>query len=156
MKELATYKDLLDVLQGLTEEQLTQPIQVVQSPASDEWPAELMPGIAIGTVNDFGFYRCRSAIDNKYHAADLVLLIDANPFAQNGAIGYSLSECDGDYDNLENYPIWGKDGPTDISDQTAPSTPTGLVDIDSISGMPLENHQVACIKRRADRFRERD
>ncbi len=47
-------------------------------------------GIAIGTVGEFEFEGSRSVVDNKYHADEVVLLIDANPFAEDGAVAYEM------------------------------------------------------------------
>ena len=104
-REVMTYQDLLDALKTLSPEQLAQPIHVAEPGPNGDIPVELKTGIAIGTVGHLGFSGSRSTVDNKYHADEVVLLIDANPYAPDGAIAY---------------PIYWRDGPTPREAQMAP------------------------------------
>lgn len=73
--------------------------------------------IAIGTVGDMGFAGARSTKDNRYHSEDIVILLDNNPFAEDGAVAYTLVDPD---IPLEDNPVYGKDGPTPREAQMAP------------------------------------
>lgn len=142
MKELETYRDLLSYLQNASSEYLDQPIQVANPGPNCDEPIELMPGIAIGTVDQMGFFRCRSMVDNKYHAEELVILIDGNPFAKDGAVAYEWKSND-DTGDIDDVPIYGKEGPTDIKDQTAPQKPSGTV---ATEAGPFANATMASLR----------
>jgi hypothetical protein len=87
-KEIETYRDLLKALGELTDVQLAQRLQVIApSPFSKK---ELEPVLAIGTIAGMELEGARSCYDNRYHAEDIVLLTDHNPFGENGAIAYEM------------------------------------------------------------------
>lgn len=112
--EITTYRDLFELLKLLTPQQLDQKIQYAHHQTDDSKPVELMCVIGIGTVGDFGFSGTRSIYDNKYHAEDVVLLGDWNPFAPDGAVAYTwVEEANADV------PEYGPDGPTKREDQMA-------------------------------------
>ena len=105
--EVRTLEDLANAIMALPVDQRRQPIQVAKCSADSDEVVELMPGIALATVGALGIEACRSVHDNKYHADDVVLLIDWNPFAVDGAIGYDLNHWSGD-----ELPIYPLSGPT--------------------------------------------
>lgn len=113
-----TYRDLLAILQGLHSDQLGQLVQIADPP-SDCRPVELMPAIAFGSVQDLEFEGARSAVDNRYNVDELVLLIDHNPFAADGALAYELKQEGPEGKPLMRHvPIYGPDGPTPSTSQT--------------------------------------
>jgi len=110
--KIKTYGDLLKVLVQMNEAELTQAIQIADPPPNEDEPVECCPCYAIGTVKEYEFYRSRSVNDNKYHADDIVMLIDGNSYGKDGAIayeGFDLSQ-----------PIYSNAGPTSVDDQTCP------------------------------------
>lgn len=113
--DIRTWADLAAKLQQMTPEQLQQPIQCVKPTMDEDDVQEMLTGIAFATVEAFGFHKCRSTHNNKYCPGDLVLLVDYNPYAENGAIAYQLGE-----DN-EDIPLFGKDGPTNPRLQCSPA-----------------------------------
>lgn len=123
MKELSTYQDLLAALQELSPEQLAQPVQVATCNGNCAKPVELQPAIALGTVAQMEFFRARSSVDNKYHAEEVVVLFDANPYGEDGAVAYTLGD-DGDVSET----LYGKDGPTSLADQTGGPKPDYVLD----------------------------
>ena len=97
-REVATWADLAAGIAALTEEQRRQPIQCCLAGFAD--PDVCFPGIGLGTVGQFEFDSMRSSYDNKWHADDLILLLDSNPFAVDGTIAYQY------------VPTYGQDGET--------------------------------------------
>lgn len=113
--ELMTWGDLGRKIDAMSPEQRSQPIQCVLPHPDDGHVQECLPGIALGTVAEFGFSASRSTHDNKYHGDDVVLLLDSNCFSEEGAIAHRL------HNDLTRSPIYGVDGPTLPSQQRAPS-----------------------------------
>lgn len=144
--ELKTYRELLAFMENMTEQQLDQPVQVVLPSGDLDKAVELQPGIAIGTVAQMEFYKARSSVDNKYHADEVVLLIDGNPFSVEGAVAYSLSDAD-DWDDMKNHPIYGDGGPTNPADQCSGRQPN-VEDIQA--------SVVATVNNRSRNFRTRN
>lgn len=107
---VTTWDDLGRRIAELTPEQRSKPIQCVLPGADLDKVFELLPGIAVGTVGELEVYKCRSVYDNKYHADDVVLLLDENLFSEDGAIGYHLQ-------GTERKPIYGPGGKTSPDDQ---------------------------------------
>jgi len=144
MKELSTYKDLLAALSALSPAQLRQPIQIADPGPDRDKPVELHCGIAIGTVGQFGFCGARSVIDNRYHAGEVVLLIDGNPFAEDGTTAYELKN-EGPKKNpvMRHIPIYGKYGRTPREAQYAPKKKRRV---------EIPNHIVATVKKRRKDF----
>lgn len=112
-KKMLTYGELLQYLQTLTSEQLNQQVQAVLPTPNDDDVQELMPAIGIDTVANWELEACRSCMDNKYHGEEIVLLLDYNPYAEDGAIAY---EWDMTVDSTDE-PIYGSEGPTNPNDQ---------------------------------------
>lgn len=71
--EIQTLNDLKNYLNKLSESELGQPIQLVLPSVTDE-VNECMLGIAIDTVENFGFPTCRSTHNNKFCPQDIVIL----------------------------------------------------------------------------------
>ncbi len=113
IRDIETYQDLFDALAAMTPEQRAQPVQTAKSPCTEDKPVELYCAVAIGTVGEFEFRGTRSIVDNKYHADEVVLLVDVNPFAQGGAIAYEMFD--------EDRPLYGRGGLTRREDQFAPA-----------------------------------
>lgn len=154
IKEIKTWRNLFSALASLSPEQLSQPIQCCGPISDDSKVHALLSGIAIGTVDGFEFAACRSTHNNKYCPADVVLLMDHNPFAEDGAVAYEWDfESDTAFDDLigKENPIYGKDGPTQKCDQIRPNEfskdqpwrdPTGT----------LPSYLIATVNRRAMRI----
>ena len=96
--EIATWADLLKVLQSLTPQQLDTPAQVVRSHPVYEHVHEAEPIVCMGTVDELGLLYVRSSLDNRRHGNEVVLFTDGNPFAEDGAIAY---ECELDMEGEE-------------------------------------------------------
>ncbi len=112
MKEIETYRDLLAALQQLTPGQLDQRVQIADPPC-DGKPVPMAQGIAIGTVGEFEFEGSRSVVDNCFHADEVVVLIDGNPHAEDGATAYKLETTKtSGKPIIRHIPIYGPGGPT--------------------------------------------
>jgi hypothetical protein len=127
--DIETYRDLLTYLQGLSDKQLDQKVQVAEPSPLEIQP--LIPVLAIGTVKQMGFYGCRSSIDNRYHGNEVVLLSDGSGFGEDGAVAYEMpspkkrrkgaKRRPQSLDDLfKGKPIYGKDGKTPRAEQIAP------------------------------------
>lgn len=120
-KEIKTYRDLKEFLAKLSDKELDQVVQVTE-PSPLEMTV-LCPALAIGTVKDFGFSKCRNAIHNTYNGKDIVILTDNNPFGEHGETAYEII-LDGNKKGKDIFsntkPIYGKNGKTPVSKQTAP------------------------------------
>lgn len=101
------WKELGEKIAALTEEQQLQPVQVVNVSPSEDDVNELMPGVELDTVDGFGIYAARSIVDNKRHGKEVVLLIDHNPFGEDGVVAWEWKPGE------EDKPIYGKEGKTD-------------------------------------------
>lgn len=110
---IRTWADLLSALQKLTPEQLAQPAQTVLVEPSDDMVSECHPCIAIGTVDEFEIEAIRSTRDNKRHGEEVVILLDYNPFGEDGCVAFKLER------GGVKVPIYGTDGPTDPAQQRA-------------------------------------
>jgi hypothetical protein len=117
MQEVETYGDLLRVLLEMADDELDQLIQIAEPGPNGDEPVELKHGIAIGTVASMEFPGARSTHDNCYHADEVVLLVDGNPFAPDGAIAYEFHST---LEEMEKHPIYGKNGRTPSELQMAP------------------------------------
>ena len=113
------WKDLEQHIANMSELEKCNPVQVALPGPDLDKAVELMPGIAFGTVGSFEFEKCRSVADNKYHRDEPVLLIDHNPFDEDGAIAFRL---EGD----DYIPVYGKHGKTDPEQQEATQSPKDL------------------------------
>jgi hypothetical protein len=113
--EVTTYEDLANAILALPIEQRQQPVQVAQY-TPDDSVIELLPSVALATVGELEIAACRSVYDNKYHAGDVILLVDCNPFDEGGAIAFEIVPHENGYD----LPIFSKHGPTRLEQQTAP------------------------------------
>jgi len=119
LKVLMTWQDIYEAIGKLTLEQRSQMAQFVLPTLDCDEVQEFMPCVSMATVKQFGFYRCRSAYDNKYHAEDVVMLIDGNMFGKDGEIAVEFKLDDDGYGTHERK-IFGDDGPTAIEDQMSP------------------------------------
>ena len=107
--EVRTWEDLAAKIAALSPEQRKQPIQCVQPTPNDDDVQEMLQGIAIATVDEFGLSRCRSTHDNKHNGGDVVLLMDANPFAEDGSIVVAYELDDKDLQSSSDEPHEAKD-----------------------------------------------
>ena len=137
--DVTTWEDLAAKIAEMTDEQRNQPIQCVNPTPNEDDVQEMLPGIAIATVDEMGFCRCRSTHSNKYEPGDVVLLMDHNPFAEDGAVAYDWT------DGEDDTPIYGEGGKTDVAEQ---SSPQAIEDRKANGGFAA--HAIATIKRRAD------
>ena len=111
--QVKTWADLLAAIFKMSPDQQQQPIQCVRSEPDDAIVCECLPGIAVGTVSEMGFYKCRSVVDNKYRGNDVVLLLDGNPYSPDGAMMHRWNGEDWE-------PCYDEGGPTDPLDQMSP------------------------------------
>jgi hypothetical protein len=146
--EIKTWGDLADAIRAMDGSQKSQQIQCVKPTAFSDGIHEALPGIAIATVEEMGFFKFRSSHDNKYQPNDVVLLLDDNPFGVGGELGY---EWDGD-ERAFDTPIYGPEGRTSDADQLSPKAKAGgePFDIDD-----LPSHSILVASRRADNFKSR-
>lgn len=121
MKEVRTWNDLLHAIEAMTPIEKLQQIQIAKPP-SDGRPVALARGIALGTVGAFEFEGSRSVVDNRYHANEVVLLIDGNPFAEDGAMCHEMRrEGPPERPVMRTIPNYGPGGkPTPREEQFSP------------------------------------
>lgn len=151
MKEIETYRDLLNVLQEMPGEQLDQPIQCVKPHPDESKVNEMQPALAIGTVAEFEFFHCRSTHNNRYCPDDVVLLMDGNHFGEDGVVAWTQNPDNPKFSMDGMVPEYGRHGKTSLADQTAPDT-------DKLREKWQEsivNHVLATVSRRAKRVHER-
>jgi hypothetical protein len=127
------WKELGEKIAALTDEQRLQPVQVVNISPNGNDVNELMPGVEIDTVDGFGIYAARSIVDNKRNGKEVVLLIDHNPFGEDGVIAWEWIHGE------EDKPIYGREGKTD------PALQRATMDEDSRDNAP---HVMAVVESR--------
>lgn len=158
--EVTTWEDLLKILQEASPEQLEQPIQVVKASPMWDHVHECHMGICIGTVDDLDLRYVRSVSDNRRNGDELVLYVDGNPHAKDGAIGYewSVDEEIKSVDDLGNNPIYPQ-GHNDSSNWTGPAqvlTDMGFKEKDQQRGeddfSPAEMSQIRKCAKEAHRL----
>jgi hypothetical protein len=93
-----TYADLKVMLDAMTPEQLAQTVQIFPPHTHHgEKSIELWPVIefaSVGKLVDNGtpdHDRTRSAVDNEHHPEQMVLMVDLNPFSEDGDTYYELT-----------------------------------------------------------------
>lgn len=118
-----TWDDLLVEIARLTPEQRKQPVQVVL-PTYDDDVQTCQQGIALDTVANYEFGKCRSVHNNRYCPDDVVLLLDGNPFHADGSYAHEY-----DFETKSWLPVY-RDGatPTPIAAQCSPQTLKELED----------------------------
>lgn len=112
--EARTWDGLAAAIAAMTPEQRQQPIQVVGATVIENDVQECLPVVAIDTVAAFEIYKCRSSYNNRYCGDDVVLLLDGNPFAEDGAVAYEWP------DDGPDIPIYGPHGKTLPEEQYSP------------------------------------
>lgn len=112
--EARTWDDLAAAIAAMTPEQRQQPIQAVLQTCVEDDVQECLCGIAIDTVEGLEIYKCRSSHNNRYCGDDVVLLLDGNQFAKDGAVAYEWP------DEGPDVPIYGPHGKTLPSEQYSP------------------------------------
>jgi hypothetical protein len=90
--ELNTWEDLGKLIEKMTPEQRSQAVQIVRSHPCEDHIHELEPGISFSTIGELELMYCRSSVDNRHHKNEFVIYTDCNPFAENGASAYELTE----------------------------------------------------------------
>lgn len=116
------YKDLLNILQNMTRQQLNQEVQTIDTSDNliDDTPP-LKPILCVATVKELEIQKCRSSVDNMWHADEVVMLVGDNLFAKDGAIAYEWKDISS-IDDIKNYPIYSvKHGKTFYKDQENPN-----------------------------------
>lgn len=104
---MLTYREIKDVLDNMTNEQLEQQAQVFISPVDGDKPIPLHMVIAFKTVKELvtgvetgeQLDTTRSSVDNEHHPEEFVFLMDWNPYAEDGAIAYDLESGEPIYPN---------------------------------------------------------
>jgi hypothetical protein len=92
ISEVTTWGDVLEQLKNAPPEVLAKPAQVIcHQPNCDE-VFECRPAVSLGTVDELGFDYVRSSVDNRRNGDELVLYVDYNPFAEDGASGYTMTD----------------------------------------------------------------
>ena len=113
LHDVETWQDVADAILKMTPEQRAMPVQCCNPTSCHDDVQEMVQGICIGTVSAFEFQACRSTHNNKYCPDDVVLLMDVNQHAPDGAIMYEWK------DDGSEVPMYGSDGPTKPEDQQA-------------------------------------
>lgn len=85
---IETYEDLLRILERMTPDQLSQPIQVVNFVPSDDMVNVCQPAVCIGSIGALGLRFVRSSVDNRKNVEEIVISIDHNPFSESGVVAY--------------------------------------------------------------------
>lgn len=88
--EITTWSDLAKAISKLSKAEKSQPVQVVKTHASDAAVNELLPGVCLGSVGSLEIRFVRSSTDNRKHEEHVVLLVDGNPFGEEGASSYEM------------------------------------------------------------------
>ena len=152
MKEIETYMDLMSALLEMPADRLMQPIQCVKPHADEGKVNAMQPALAIGTIAEFEFFHCRSTHINRYCGDDVVILMDANPFGEDGVVAWKQNPDNPKFSMDDMVPEYGRHGKTSLADQTAPNTDQlrekwrgGIV-----------THVLATVSRRAKEVHERE
>jgi len=88
---LFTYRDLLEALENMTEEQLDQQVQTLPVCPDKDKAIPLEPVVSFNTIRFFlDDQKTRSSVDNKHYDGDFVLLTDGNMYKEDGTIGFDL------------------------------------------------------------------
>jgi len=114
-----TYKELLKYLKTLDKKQLEQEVQIF-GPEYQKITA-LKPVIAIDTVENLELDYARSSVDNKFHANEIVMMYDYNPFGRDGATSYSFKKNAKNFLDKKNRISHYAKGKTSIKDQKNPN-----------------------------------
>lgn len=91
-----SYRQLLDFLHDLTEDQLDQQIQILTDECESGKASLLEPIIGSGTVeqlchaNDEVISETRNVMDFKHHPEQVVLLRDGPPYSEDGDTAYEM------------------------------------------------------------------
>lgn len=83
------YKELLEMLNGLSESELEQEVQFVPPDPDHDKTVPLGAVVCFLKVKDLD-QNTRSSYDNKHHLNDWVLYVDVNLFAEDGTMGFDL------------------------------------------------------------------
>ena len=111
--EVVTWLDLANHIMTMTEAQQRQPIQCVLCTSNESDIQEILRGVALDTVEQPEIYKCRNTYNNKYCGEDVVILLDNNPFDEDGVVAWELKDG-------SDIPIYGKEGKTEVKDQKSP------------------------------------
>lgn len=112
--DIETWEDVARIVSMMTPEQRKQPVQCVLGNSDADAVQECLVGVSINTVEKFEFSACRSVHNNKYCPDDIVMLLDVNPYAEDGTAAWDWSDPE------KETPIYEKDGPTKPEDQRPP------------------------------------
>jgi hypothetical protein len=85
-KNVTTWRDVLEYLQGRSSAELSQTVQVALSHPDLDLPLSLHKGIGIGTCSDWELDKALNADDHQRHDGHIVLLTDEHPFGDDGEI----------------------------------------------------------------------
>jgi len=90
-----TYGDLKNVVNRMTDLQLSRPVQVLPPHTDGDKPIELHAVLEVAAILVMcGQQQTRSSYDNQHHPEDIILLTDLNPFDPDGAIAEDLGKCE--------------------------------------------------------------
>lgn len=115
--EIETWADLERLIAKMTPEQKAQRVQAVRTHPDDEHVNRMDHGIAFAKVGDLEIRYCRSAVDNRHHDEEFVILLDRNMHAKDGAIAYDM---DTEKPFSKEKPIYPKDH-DESADWTGPA-----------------------------------
>lgn len=85
-----TWKALAEHINNLTPEQQLEPVQAVLVTPNEDDVQVGLPVIGVDTVQTWGFLKYRSSHNNKYCGNDIVLLLDHNPYSEDGIYAYEV------------------------------------------------------------------
>jgi len=82
------WKALAECINQWTPEQQMKPVQAVLATSDEDDVQVGLPVIGVDTVQAWGFLKYRSSHNNKYCGDDFVLLLDHNPYSEDGTYAY--------------------------------------------------------------------
>jgi hypothetical protein len=86
-----TWRKLKAALDRMSEQALGEPAEILAGSVTGDEPHALCPMVTIGRIGSLcGDEKTRSSFDNQHHAKATIIVIDVNPFAEDGSIGEDL------------------------------------------------------------------
>ena len=83
-----TYRQILEALKQLSDEQLDQEAELTIGTYDDVVPLHSV--IGFGTVQFYEYEATRSSVDNRHHPEKHIFLCDFNLYAEDGTMGFDL------------------------------------------------------------------
>ena len=150
VENVRSWRDLLECLNNFSPEQLDQPVQVCGTHPVESYVHELQPAYCVGTVEELGILYCRSSVDNRKNNKEVILCVDYNPFAVDGAIAHQWGTYDDEKDVFikQNIPIYPKDY-TEDQNWTGPAQK--VVNAEDTKDQEFTPQQLLILKHRIEK-----